>query len=113
MNAIKQTTSAPLGERLTIKRKFKTSQNGTIKKWWFVVGGDKPDVELLEKEWPRVALQTGWKLEPVFRFDEPTSTDSSSINVSDSPTPVSASSPPPPPPPPVVENVIAPQSSQD
>ena len=65
MSAIKQLTSAHLGERLTIKRKFKTSQNGTIKKWWFVVRGDKSDVEFLEKEWPKVALQTGWKLEPV------------------------------------------------
>jgi len=32
----------------------------------FVVRGDKSDAEFLEKEWPRVALQTGWKLEPVF-----------------------------------------------
>jgi len=106
MNAIKQLTSAPLGERLTIKRKFKTFQNGTIKKWWFVVRGDKSDVEFLEKEWPKVALQTGWKLEPVFRFEEPTSTDSScSINVSDSPTPSASSSP-------AVDNMTAPQSSQ-
>ena len=107
MSAIKQLTSAPLGERLTIKRKFKTSQNGTIKKWWFVVRGDKSDVEFLEKEWPKVALQTGWKLEPVFRFEEPTSTDSScSINVSDSPTPSASSSR-------AVDNRTAPQSSQD
>jgi len=49
MSAIKQLTSAPLGERLTIKRKFETSKNGTIKKWWFVVWGDKSDVEFLEK----------------------------------------------------------------
>ncbi len=107
INAIKQLTSAPLGARLTVRRKFKTSQNGTIKKWWFVVRGDKSDTELLEKEWPKIALQTGWKLEPVFCFDEATITDSStSTDVSASPTPSSNSSP-------AVDSINAPQSSQD
>lgn len=31
--------------------------------WWFIVKGSESDLEELEKEWDRVQLQTGWKLE--------------------------------------------------
>ena len=41
-------------------------QEGTIKKWWFVVCGDEPTLELLEEEWPKVAVQT---LEHFIRYD--------------------------------------------
>ena len=68
-NAIKNLSPGLLAENLTVKRKYKATQDGTVKKWWFVVRGDKANLELLEKEWSKVAIQTGWKLEQAFRYD--------------------------------------------
>ena len=52
-----------LTENLTIRRKYKATQEGIIKKWWFVIN------ELLEEELSKIATQTGWKLEPALRYD--------------------------------------------
>lgn len=51
--AIKMLTFGSLVEKLTIKRKFKSEQNGSIKKWWFVIQGDRPSIKLLESEWSK------------------------------------------------------------
>ena len=61
-NVIKRLTPGTLAENLTVKRKYKTNQEGVSKKWWFVIRGGKHNLEILEKEWPKVATQTGWKL---------------------------------------------------
>ena len=74
-SAIKRLTSASLCEKLTVKRKFKATQDGKVKKWWFVVRGNKPDVELLVEEWHKIEIQTGWKLEPVLHFDNSTAVE--------------------------------------
>jgi len=37
-----------------------------------VIRGDRPSTKLLESEWSKVAIQTEWKLEPAFRFDDNT-----------------------------------------
>ena len=74
INAIKQTTPSSLGPSFSIKRKFKNSQKGTTRKWWFVIRGNKTDIDLLDKEWSNVAIQTGWKLEPVLCFESTEST---------------------------------------
>ena len=58
INAIKQTTPSSLGQSFSIKRKFKNSENGKTRKWWFVIRGNKSDIDLLVTEWPNVALQT-------------------------------------------------------
>ena len=50
LNAINRTISESLTARLTLKRKYKSSADGTTKKWWFVVRAAKSDVELLERE---------------------------------------------------------------
>jgi len=50
-NAIKRLSSGTLAENLTIRRKYKATQEGIIKKWWFVVRGDISNLELLEEEW--------------------------------------------------------------
>ena len=68
--AIQKTTPSSIGKNLTIKRNFKKTMGGTTTKWWFVVRGSKCDIDLLEKEWPSVALQTGWKLEPLLCFED-------------------------------------------
>ena len=39
----------PLAETLLIKRKYKVNASGSITKWWYVVRGEKRDVELLER----------------------------------------------------------------
>ena len=72
--AIRRLTPGMVNENLTIKRKFKASQEGLTRKWWFMVHGDKSSVELLQNEWPKIATQTGWKLEPLFRYDDVLST---------------------------------------
>ena len=53
-----------------------------------MIRGNKSDIDLLDKEWPNVALQTGWKLEPVLCFE---STEfqpalNTVLNCDDSPT---------------------------
>jgi len=63
-SAIKYLSSGTLAENLTIRRKYKATQEGIIKKWWFVVS-----LELLKEEWSKIATQTGWKLEQAFRYD--------------------------------------------
>ena len=72
--AIRRLTPGVLNENLTIKRKYKANQEGLTRKWWFVVRGDKSSVELLQNEWPKIATQTGWKLEPLFHYDDSLST---------------------------------------
>ena len=84
--AVKRLVSASLCEKLTIKRKFKSAQDGSIKKWWFVIRGKESDVELLEEEWHKISIQTGWKLEPVFHFENPVACEVP-INVDASPSP--------------------------
>ena len=56
INAIKQTTPSSLGPSFSIKRKFKNSQKGTTRKWWFVIRGNKTDIDLLDKEWSNIAV---------------------------------------------------------
>ena len=68
-NVIKRLTPGTLAENFTVKRKYKTNQEGVSKKWWFVIRGDKHNLEILEKEWSKVATQTGWKLEPAYCYD--------------------------------------------
>ena len=68
--AIQKTTPSSIGKNLTIKRKFKKTMDGTTTKRWFVVRGSKCNIDHLEKEWPSVALQTGWKLEPLLCFED-------------------------------------------
>ena len=52
-NASKRLTpGTPLSNiSCTVKRKYKTNQEGVSKKWWFVIRGDKLNLEILEKEW--------------------------------------------------------------
>ena len=54
-----------VGTKLTVKRKFKTSDAGKMK-WWFLVKGTEGDLVKLEGEWPKVKLQTSWKLEDCY-----------------------------------------------
>ena len=42
--------------------------SGVTKKWWFVVRGNKVDIDLLESEWNKVEVQTGWKLQPLLSY---------------------------------------------
>ena len=78
-NVIKRTVSESLASSLHIKRKYRVSSNGSIKKWWYVLRGDKSDVELLEKEWGKVSLHTGWRLESVFSFEDSDSSPTDSL----------------------------------
>lgn len=52
-----------LVNKFSLKRKFKTNSTSGRTHWWFIVKGSESDLEELEKEWDRVQLQTGWKLE--------------------------------------------------
>ena len=71
INAIKRLiANSSLGQNLRAKLKYRTSQDGSVRKWWFVVRSDVSSIKMLEQEWPRFATQTGWKLESVFRYDD-------------------------------------------
>jgi len=66
---IRKVASQSLADSLTVKRKYKTNRDGSLKRWWYVVRGEKSDVEQLEQEWENIATHTGWKLQNVFHFD--------------------------------------------
>ena len=67
-NVLKKTTSESLSNCLSVKKKYKLDVNGSIGKWWFVVRGEKSDIESLVEVWDRVSLQTAWRLEDMFSF---------------------------------------------
>ena len=67
-NVLKKTTSESLSNCLSVKKKYKLNVNGSIGKWWFVVRGEKSDIESLVEVWDRVSLQTAWRLEDMFSF---------------------------------------------
>ena len=52
-----------------MKRKYKSNQDGSLKRWWYVVRGERSYVEQLKQEWENIATLTGWKLQTVFGFD--------------------------------------------
>ena len=78
-NAIKRLVSEPLAETLLIKRKYKVNASGSITKWWYVVRGEKRDVELLERRWESISTHTGWRLEPTFCFEEDNEEDNATL----------------------------------
>jgi len=67
---------------VVVKRKYKTAQRDPhqVTKWWFVLRGEEEVLQQLQEEWPSVALQTTWKLQPVLYV--PTSTQELSDSVS-------------------------------
>ena len=86
LNAINRTISESLTARLTLKRKYKSSADGTTKKWWLVVRAAESDVELLEREWGKVSMHTGWRLESVYSFEDNVATASVPVAPTLSPT---------------------------
>jgi len=70
-NAIDRLSSAKFDPKsLRVKRKFKTTQDGSVKKWWFVIRGDASAIHMLEQEWANIANQTGWRLEQVYCYED-------------------------------------------
>ena len=67
-SVIKHLTLGMLAENITVKRKYKVTQESNVKEWWFVLRSDKSKLQLLEEEWLKVATQTGWKLEPAYCY---------------------------------------------
>ena len=57
---------------LQIKRKYKSSRRNpnTVAKWWFVIRGEENKLQELEGEWRAIAIQTVWKLGPVYYYEE-------------------------------------------
>lgn len=72
-NAISRLVSESLASRLTVKRKYKTNFDGSVT-WWFVIRGELSDVQLLNSRWECISLHTNWKLEPMFRYGDETTT---------------------------------------
>ena len=34
-----------------------------------MVRGDESDLQILQEEWDKVAIQTGWRIEPMLQFE--------------------------------------------
>ena len=83
---IRKVASQSLADSLTVKRKYKTNRDGSLKRWWYVVRGERSDVEQLEQEWENIATHTGWKLQTVFRFDASDVPTPQSFDVPNTPT---------------------------
>ena len=70
-NAIERLSSTKFDPKsLRVKRKFKTTQDGSVKKWWFVIWGDVSAIHMLDQEWANIASQMGWKLEQVYCYED-------------------------------------------
>ena len=68
LNVFKRTTSESLANRLAVKRKYKVNVDGSVGKWWFVVRGEKSDIDALVESWDKIAMHTAWRLEDMFSF---------------------------------------------
>ena len=75
-NALSSLTKVSCSD-LQIKRKYKSSCRNpdTVAKWWFVIRGEENKLQELEGEWRATAIQTAWKLEPVYYYEENTISD--------------------------------------
>lgn len=75
-NALSSLTKVSCSD-LQIKRKYKSSHRNpdTVAKWWFVIRGEENKLQELEGEWRAIAIQTAWKLEPVYYYEENTISD--------------------------------------
>ena len=75
-NALSSLTKVSCSD-LQIKRKYKSSRRNpdTVAKWWFVIRGEENKLQELEGEWRAIAIQTAWKLEPVYYYEENTISD--------------------------------------
>ena len=78
-----------VAEHIEVRRKFKMKEKSEIR-WWFLIRGEEPILQLLDKEWENVENSTSWRLE---RCHQPTtpplSTDATgdtSTQVHDQPT---------------------------
>ena len=55
---------------LKVKRKFKMGTDGKVTRWWYIIHVEEACLQQLEREWPKVELQTSWKLEPCYKYLE-------------------------------------------
>ena len=67
---MKRFTPGIPSQQLGIKRKYKSAENGSVKKWWFVIRGDEDLLDKLDNQWNEIATHTGWRLEPSYSFEE-------------------------------------------
>ena len=42
--------------------------NGSVGRLWFVVRGDKSDIDALVEAWDRISFHTAWRLEDMFSY---------------------------------------------
>ena len=69
-----------VADKLQLRRKFKTSQDGRISRWWFLIRGDECVLTELEM-WETVSAQTSWRLEDCLKYIEPNEQSSPLITV--------------------------------
>ena len=69
-NAVRRFTPGIPNQRLSFKRKYKSANDGTVTKWWFVVRGEESLLADLDNQWNTITTQLGWKLQPTYSFDE-------------------------------------------
>ena len=61
---------------LDVKRKYHVQKTREVSmgpkpqlsKWWFIISGEEPVLQLLMEKWNAVSYQTNWTLEPVLTF---------------------------------------------
>ena len=72
-NTIRAITSI---DGLDVKRKYHVQKTREVSmgpkpqlsKWWFIISGEEPVLQLLMEKWNAVSYQTNWTLEPVLTF---------------------------------------------
>ena len=50
------------------KRKYKNVgiDGSRVTKWWFVLRASETILQTLEKQWPKIHIQTAWRIGPVY-----------------------------------------------
>ena len=89
-NTLVKLSTCSDANKLQVKRKYKTLQNGKCM-WWFVIHHKEEVMQALEAEWESLKLQTGWCLErcmkPVGLSPAASSNDQSNAGASIAPSP--------------------------
>jgi len=75
--------------KLQLRRKYKTSENGHVKRWWFLIRGEEEVLIELQKTWDHISTQTSWRLEECLMYEDlPAERSEGDMANAISPTPI-------------------------
>ena len=85
-----------LAGKLQLRRKYKTNDNGHVKRWWFLIRDAEEVLLELQQMWDCISAQTSWRLEEcLIHKDLPLERPEGAVaNATPTKSPLSRTSPP-------------------